>query len=149
MGEKAIRPKILVIEDDLNMRIYLCNLLRKEGFDAVDAWNVKTGIRKARTLKPDLIVLDGLLPNKASPEIYDQLRSDPDLSHIPVVMTAPIDHRTFCYYQKCQALQRPVKVQQPEAFFTKPPEAEDFLRIIRRLTSLKGVSRVLLPGKLS
>ncbi len=136
MGKKAIKPKVLVIEDDLNMRIYLCNLLRGGGFDPLDAQDRTSGLKKARVSKPDLIVLDGMLPDEGSPQIYHQLKSDPALRHIPVVMLATMDQRTFCYYQKCRSLQHAVRVPAPEAYLTKPPEAEEFLEVIGRLADL-------------
>ncbi len=139
MGAKPIKPKILVIEDDLNMRIYLCNLLRGDGFDPVDAQDRKAGLKKARALKPGLIVLDGMLPDEGSLEIYYRLRSDPELGHIPVVMLATIDRKTFSYYQKCRSLQHSVKVPDPEAFLTLPPEADEFLSVVRRLAEPPGI----------
>ena len=123
------------------MRIYLCNLLRGGGFDPLDAHDQVTGLKKARALKPDLIVLDGMLPAQGSPEIYYRLKSDPRLRHIPVVMLATIDQRTFCYYQKCHSLQHPIKVPDPEAFLTKPPEADELLGVVRRLAGRSAVTR--------
>ncbi len=133
MGSKSNKTKILVIEDDLSMRIFLCNLLRGHGFEPLDAPDRAAGIQKARAEQPDLIVLDGMLPDEDSIRIYYHLKSNAELQHIPVVMLASIDQRTFCYYQKCQSLQHPIKVPDPEAFLTKPPEAEAFLGVVQRL----------------
>lgn len=133
MDSKPNKGKVLVIEDDLNMRIFLCNLLRADGFDPLDAQDRFEGIRTVRTRQPDLIVMDGMLPGEASIEIYYRLKSDPELRRIPVVMLASIAQRTFCYYQKCQRLQHPLKVPDPDAFLTKPPEAEEFLGAVHRL----------------
>lgn len=141
VSQKRKKIKVLVIEDDLNMCIYLCNLLRANGFDPCDARNRVAGIEKVRSEKPALIVLDGMLPDEESIAIYYHLKSDPELQHIPVMMLASIDQRTFCYYQKCQQLQHPVKVPDPEAFLTKPPEAEEFLAIVQRLVRSSSVSR--------
>jgi DNA-binding response OmpR family regulator len=102
VSSKRRKIKVLVIEDDQHMCVYLCNLLRASGFDPCDARNREAGIKKVRSEKPALIVLDGMLPNEGSIAIYYQLKSDPQLRHIPVVMLASIDQRTFCYYQKCQ-----------------------------------------------
>jgi CheY-like chemotaxis protein len=140
VSQKRKKIKVLVIEDDLNMCIYLCNLLRANGFDPSDAQNRVAGMKKVRTEKPALIVLDGMLPDEESIAIYYRLKSDPELQHIPVVMLASIDQRTFCYYQKCQQLQHPLKVPDPEAFLTKPPEAEEFLAIVKRLVKSSSVS---------
>lgn len=141
MSRKRKKIKVLVIEDDLNMCIYLCNLLRANGFDPCDASNRAAGIKKVRSEKPALIVLDGMLPDEESIAIYYRLKSDPELQHIPVVMLASIDQKTFCYYQKCQQLQHPVKVPDPEAFLTKPPEAEEFLTIVKHLVKSPSVSQ--------
>ena len=132
-SSKIKTAKVLVIEDDLNMRIYLSNLLRADGFQPVDAADRMTGLKKAKKEMPALIVLDGMLPEEESIDIYYRLKSDPDMQHIPVIIMATIDQRTFCYYQKCQRIQHPKKVPDPEAFMTKPPEAEDFLGVVRRL----------------
>ena len=134
MSPKTSKGRILVIEADLNMRIFLCNLLRADGFDPIDAPDRMDGLQKARTKSPNLIVLDGMLPDEESIEIYYRLKSDPDLQRIPVIVLASIDQRTFCYYRKCQSLQRPVKVPDPEAFITKPAEADEFLGAVQRLT---------------
>jgi CheY-like chemotaxis protein len=141
VSRKHKKIKVLVIEDDLNMCIYLCNLLRANGFDPCDAPNQVVGIEKVRSEKPALIVLDGMLPDEESSAIYYRLKSDPELQHIPVVMLASIDQRTFCYYQKCQQLQHPVKVPDPEAFLTKPPEAEEFLTLVQHLVKSPSVSQ--------
>jgi CheY-like chemotaxis protein len=145
VSRKRKNIKVLVIEDDLNMCIYLCNLLRANGFDPSDAQNRVAGIKKVRSEKPALIVLDGMLPDEESITIYYRLKSDPELQHIPVVMLASIDQRTFCYYQKCQQLQHPVKVPDPEAFLTKPPEAEEFLTIVKRLVKSPSASQRKAP----
>ena len=135
---KGKTPKVLVIEDDLNMRIYLCNILRADGFQPVDAADRAAGLKKARKIRPALIVLDGMLPDEESIDIYYRLKSDPELQHIPVVMLATVNQRTFCYYRKCQRMQHPKKVPDPEAFMIVPPEAEDFLGVVRRLAGHKG-----------
>ncbi|MGD8836697.1 MAG: response regulator [Desulfobacteraceae bacterium] len=145
VSRKRKKIKVLVIEDDLNMCIYLCNLLRADGFDPCDAQNRVAGIEKIRSEKPALIVLDGMLPDEESIAIYYRLKSDPELQHIPVVMMASIDQRTFCYYQRCQQLQHPVKVPDPEAFLTKPPEAEEFLTTVKRLVESPPVSQRKAP----
>lgn len=135
MSQAAKKYKILVIEDDINMRIYLCNLLRAEGFEPSSAPDREAGIHQARTEHPALIVLDGMLPGEASIDIYYRLKSDPELRRIPVVMLASVDQRTFCYFQKCQRLQHSVKVPDPDAFLTKPPEAEEFLTLVKNLVT--------------
>jgi two-component system, OmpR family, phosphate regulon response regulator PhoB len=137
VAAKSIKPKVLVIEDDLNMRIYLCNLLRGGGFEAMDAQDQAGGLKKARATHPDLIVLDGMLPDEGSVEIYYRLKSDPKLQHIPVVMLSTIDLRAFCYYRKCRSLQRTEKIPEPEAYLTKPPEADELLAVARRLAATR------------
>lgn len=140
MSSKPYKTKVLVIEGDLNMRIFLCNLLRADGFDPLDAPDRITGIKIAKTQRPALIVLDGMLPEEESIELYYRLKLDSEMQHIPVVVLASIDQRTFCYYQKCQSLQHSIKVPDPDAFLTKPTEAEEFLDAVHRLIKQQPAS---------
>jgi two-component system response regulator (stage 0 sporulation protein F) len=56
------RPKILIVEDDASLRFLYSEELREEGYDPIVAKNGKEAIRVLKTFKPDLIVLDIVMP---------------------------------------------------------------------------------------
>ncbi len=130
----AEKKKILIVDDEPNMRIFLTNLLQGDGFDSIDAMDSDEGLRKAREYHPDVIILDAMLPSEAGLRIYHSLKCDAGLKQIPVLMLATVNQKTFTHYRLSQNIQRGCALPEPEAFLQKPPEADELLDIIRRLS---------------
>ena len=78
--------KILIVEDDREIRDLLAHYMRKEGFSPILAPDGETAILKARKEKPDLVLLDILLPKTDGLEVLRAIRSDESISRTPVVM---------------------------------------------------------------
>src|SRR5689334_25331725 len=76
-------PKILIIEDEPEMRRNLLTILKLEHFDAVGAENGRIGVEMAKTQKPDLILCDVMMPELDGYGVLRALRDD------PVTMTTP------------------------------------------------------------
>src|SRR3954469_7946358 len=77
--------KILVIEDEPEMRRNLTTILRLEKFSPTAAANGKEGLKRAREEKPDLILCDVMMPEMDGHGVLAGLRADPDLVHIPFI----------------------------------------------------------------
>jgi DNA-binding response OmpR family regulator len=77
---------ILVVEDEKEIQDLLAHYLRKEGFSPVLASDGETAILKARKEKPDLVLLDILLPKADGLEVLRTIRSDDAIGRTPVVM---------------------------------------------------------------
>jgi DNA-binding response OmpR family regulator len=84
--ETALSRTILIVEDEKEIQDLLAHYLRKEGFSAVLASDGETAILKARKEKPDLILLDILLPKADGLEVLRAIRSDDAIRRTPVVM---------------------------------------------------------------
>jgi len=82
----ATKPKILCIEDDREMVDLLRLILEPKGFDFVSAEGGREGLDKARTERPDLILLDLMMPDIDGWEVYRQLMADDELGNIPVIV---------------------------------------------------------------
>jgi two-component system, OmpR family, response regulator CpxR len=88
------RPSVLVVDDDEAIRQVVSEVLLDEGYEVVCAEN---GVQALRELHkehpPDLVLLDLMMPVMSGWEVLEQLQSNDELSHIPVVvvsaMTAP------------------------------------------------------------
>jgi DNA-binding response OmpR family regulator len=78
--------KILVVEDEKEIRDLLAHYLRKEGFAPILAADGEAALTQARKEKPDLILLDILLPKADGLEVLRAVRSDANLARTPVVM---------------------------------------------------------------
>lgn len=79
-------PSILAIDDSLTVRKLIELFLTDAGYDVRLADRGQTAQKLAREMKPDLILLDYILPDKPSPEICQELADDPATSEIPIVM---------------------------------------------------------------
>lgn len=83
--------KILIIEDDLVLQKSLKEYLSSEGFEIECASDGEEGIQKAIAEKPDLILLDIILPKKDGYEVLQEVKANPEISHIPVVLLTNLD----------------------------------------------------------
>jgi len=81
-------PSVLVIEDDRDTGIILSHCLEDLGFDVVTATSVRDGLEQARAVRPDLITLDLLMPGPLGWEALRELREDPALQEVPVVVVS-------------------------------------------------------------
>jgi DNA-binding response OmpR family regulator len=84
--ENAVPRTILVVEDEKEIRDLLAHYLRKEGFAPILAADGEAALPAARKEKPDLILLDILLPKADGLEVLRAVRSDANLARTPVVM---------------------------------------------------------------
>ncbi len=78
--------KILIVEDEEPLSNILCDQLTGEGFDVVIARNGSKGVNMAISEKPDLILLDILLPKKSGLTVIKELHEHKETSSIPVIM---------------------------------------------------------------
>jgi len=79
------RPLVLVVDDEAAIRL-LCRVnLRLEGLDTAEAGDGVTALELARRLKPDLILLDVMMPEVDGWQVADALSRDPELEELPVV----------------------------------------------------------------
>lgn len=86
-GETAVmRKKILVVDDDPELVELLCFNLKKAGFAIGTAPNGIEAIRKARSVSPDLILLDLMLPELDGFAVCEILRHDPATTAIPIII---------------------------------------------------------------
>ncbi len=124
---------ILVVEDDPDMRVFLSNLLTSSGFCATCTENIEQGLKIAEEQNPFVIIIDAMLPEEAGVRFYWSLRLNRRLKNIPVIMLSSIERKTFFRLRKYQASRLNLTINEPEAYLQKPPEAEELLRVVRRL----------------
>ncbi|HWU38072.1 MAG TPA: response regulator [Candidatus Acidoferrum sp.] len=82
---------ILCVDDDPLMHNLLSNLLKQHGFQVSLATNGAEGLERARRRPPDLIVLDIMMPGMDGFEVCRQLRQDPRLRTIPVIVLTAME----------------------------------------------------------
>lgn len=78
-------PKILVVDDEPDVVMLIATTLRGEGFEVITAYDGLEALDKTAVEKPNLIILDIMMPMMSGYEVCQQLKSDPASQHIPVV----------------------------------------------------------------
>ena len=123
--------KVLVVDDELDMRIFLTTLLETSGYKPLAAEDGVQGLEIARQKKPALIILDIMMPKESGISLYRELKSDPALRDIPVIMLSALSKKTFFHSQKVLDEYKGEKIPEPAAYIEKPPEPDELLEAIR------------------
>ncbi len=123
--------KVLVVDDELDMRTFVTTLLETNGYKPLAAQDGMQGLEMARKNKPALIVLDVMMPRESGITLYRELKGDPDLKEIPVIMLSALSKKTFFHSQKVLDEYKGEKIPEPAAYIEKPPEPDEILEAIR------------------
>ena len=78
--------KILLIDDDESLVTVFSTALKREGFDVVSDGTGEGGLEKAKNEKPDLVLLDQVLPDTSGNEVLKSLKTEDATKNIPIVM---------------------------------------------------------------
>lgn len=127
--------KVLIIDDDVDVRTFASSIVENSGYSPEVAKDGEEGINKVRKEKPDLIILDVLMPKESGIKMYRELKTDPQFKAIPVIVLSGIAKRTFLRSQKALVEFGGQPVPEPEAYFEKPVEPEDLEAMIKKLVS--------------
>ena len=128
--------KILIVDDDSDMQIFLSNLIETIGFLPISTGNSADGIKKALKEKPELIILDVPMSEKRGIQMHHDIKHDDRLKNIPVIMISTLEEKTFLQYQRSSLhLYNDQEIVEPEAFLKKPLEVDEFLAMVRKIVS--------------
>ncbi len=126
-GEPAVRTEerdVLVVEDEDPVARILVRFLERDGFRPRRAATGEDALDGARERRPDLVVLDVMLPGKDGFEVLREMREDPELQDVPVLMITALGQE--------EAVVRGFKLGVDE-YLVKPVSREEFLSRVRRL----------------
>ncbi|MFA5315132.1 MAG: response regulator [Candidatus Omnitrophota bacterium] len=128
------KKKILVIDDEADIREIVRIYLEEEGCEVIEAANGQEGILKAQSEKPDLIVLDIMLPGINGFEVAKHLKDDPNTQDIPVIILSVLAQDS--QYRQCIL-----------DYISKPFRQEELVATVRRIFSKvngKGPKKTIL-----
>jgi len=116
--------KILITDDEPDIVKVIRFRLVKMGYEVVIAVNGREGLEMARTIKPDLVLLDFRMPFLNGDEVCKEIKKDQSTKHIPVIlMTASIQN----------ALEEDIKSMGADDYILKPFEPEELIQKIKKL----------------
>lgn len=121
MSSEACR--ILLVDDDPDLRDLVSDLLHREGYQVCCLANGAEALALLRSsTRPDLIILDLMMPEMDGWELRDKLKADPELAPIPVV-----------YVSGAEGAAHHLPVEDRGAFLVKPFDANQLLSVLRRV----------------
>lgn len=118
---------VLVVEDTLTEMEIITTCLRRGGLNVMTANNGNDAMTKISSQKPDLIILDVVLPDRSGFELCRDLKAEALTSKIPVVMCSTKGSDMDKFWGKKQGA---------DAYLSKPVDQEELLRTVKQL--IKG-----------
>lgn len=85
--------RILIVEDDKFLRELIVKKLSNEGYEVIEAADGEQGLQKIKEEKPDLVLLDLILPGIDGFEVLAQKREDPFAASIPVIVLSNLGQK--------------------------------------------------------
>lgn len=125
------RKKICIIEDEPAMIELVTLILKNRGFDVAGAIGGKEGLELIRTLKPDLVLLDLMMPDMSGWDVYQQMKADDYMKTIPVIVVTA----------KAQSIDKVLglHIAKVQDYITKPFSPNELVDSVNRvLTGEKG-----------
>jgi twitching motility two-component system response regulator PilH len=116
--------RILVVDDSATERHILDGILSKKGFEVSFAEDGEKGVAQAKLSKPDLIIMDVVMPGMNGFQATRAITSDPETQHIPVIICTTKDQETDKVWGARQGA---------KDYVVKPIDATDLLRKISAL----------------
>lgn len=123
--------KVLVVDDDPDVRLFSVTVLEENGYTPLEADNGETGLKMIKEEKPDLVLLDVLMPRQSGIRLYRELKTSKALKNIHVIILSGIAKKTFLRSQKALTEFGGAEIPEPEIYLEKPVEPEELAAVIK------------------
>ncbi len=135
--------RILCVDDDVPQLTIISMVLKKEGYTVETARDGNEGLKKARDWKPDLIIMDVMMPGLDGFQATKKLKEDPDTKHIGVLMLTAkggVNENVKKAYEMATRVQDRLKGFDSGAvdFLTKPVKAKDLVARVKAVLWATG-----------
>jgi len=121
--------KILVVDDDPDLVETISLMLKSKGHQVIQAYGGVEGLEKVRSERPDAIVLDVMMPDKDGFEVCKEIKADPSLKEIPVLLlTAVASKIPDTKYTLRMGMET-----EAEDYVEKPVKPEEIARRVEKL----------------
>jgi two-component system cell cycle response regulator DivK len=120
------KKKVIIIDDEPDIVTFLTFLLEDNGYTTISAKDGQEGMEKIKAEHPELVLLDITMPEKSGVRCYRELRENPDLQSIPIVIVTGVskDFKKFISTRH--------QVPPPDGFISKPIDQQELLKTVSR-----------------
>jgi CheY-like chemotaxis protein len=131
---EEIGKRVLIIDDDPDVREIVGISLQQRGIPVLVAEDGEEGLETARSEKPDLIILDVLMPKKDGLSVFEDLLKEENLAVIPVVMLTSVSDKVGFGFSADTMKEHFGK--KPAAYLEKPVDPEKLVRTVQNLLGI-------------
>jgi two-component system alkaline phosphatase synthesis response regulator PhoP len=122
--------KLLLVDDDVEFCEATKLLLESKGYEVHLAYDGKDGLEKIRAYKPNVVILDVMMPEINGYDVCVIVKQDPELKDIPVILLTAIDQAVFrTTYSQAMGL-----MTEADDYIAKPVEPEELAKRVEALT---------------
>ena len=120
--------RVVCIEDEPEMIDLVRLILGRKGFDVIGAAGGIEGLEKVKREKPDIVLLDLMMPDMDGWEVYQQIKADPDVSDIPIVVVTA----------KAQSIDKVLglHIAKVDDYITKPFGPQELLESVEKILGM-------------
>jgi DNA-binding response OmpR family regulator len=124
------KKKVVCIEDEPEMIDLVKLILGRKGFDLTGAMGGREGLEAIRRVKPDLVLLDLMMPDMDGWEVYQQMKADVEMQKIPVIVVTA----------KAQSIDKVLglHIAKVDDYVTKPFGPQELLQSVEKVLGLKA-----------
>jgi DNA-binding response OmpR family regulator len=127
-----IKKKVVCVEDEPEIIDLIRLILGRKGFDLTGATGGLEGLEAIRRVKPDLVLLDLMMPDMDGWEVYQQMKADSELKNIPVIVVTA----------KAQSIDKilGLHIAKVDDYVTKPFGPQELLQSVERVLAAKATT---------
>jgi two-component system cell cycle response regulator DivK len=131
--------KILIVDDEPDSVSFISSILEDNGYESISSRTGVGGMELARKEKPDLILLDLIMPEKGGISLFQELKGDAGLNHIPVIVVTGVSQITGVDFRNVIGKQRgeggvglfETSRAAPDGFVEKPIDPSTLVKTIQ------------------
>lgn len=124
--------KILIVDDEADIRTYLDTLLQDNGYQTVLAEDGNEAIEKFKSDRPDLVTLDISMPEKSGVRFYRDIKEDPETANVPVIIVTAVTGYGLDPEGFEKFISSRKQVPPPNGFIAKPIDQNELLEAIKK-----------------
>ncbi|MCK5418500.1 MAG: response regulator [Desulfobacterales bacterium] len=125
--------KVLVVDDDPDVRLFSVTVLEENGYTPLEAEDGEIGLKMIKAEKPDLVILDVLMPRQSGVRLYRELKTSKALKDVKVIILSGIAKKTFLRSQKALTEFGGAEIPEPGIYLEKPVEPDELAEVIKKV----------------